>query len=87
MLPWYVRVYVFDTFSIEQCMLIAHVSLCGCYNVATPCMAIPCMAVPHVALRKLHEMRMFHATRKLGPCKHVMGIFVDFSWHHAWSHK
>ena len=54
-------------------------SLRGCYNVATPHMAIPCMAILHVVIPRmaygeLHEMCMFHATRKCGPHKHMMGI-------------
>ena len=42
------------------------------------------VAIPHVAHGKLHEMCMFHA---MSPRKYVMGIFVDFSWHHAWTRK
>ena len=40
-----------------------------------PHVAIPRVTIPRMAHNKLHEMCMFHATRKCGPRKHVMGVF------------
>ena len=40
--------------------------------------AAPCLTVPPIAHSKLYEMCMFHATRKHGPRKHVMGMHCRF---------
>ena len=39
-------------------------------------MHVPHMTIPCVARDELHETCMFHATRKCGPRKHVMGLFI-----------
>ena len=48
-----------------------------------PRMGISRVAIPRVAHDKLHETCMFHATRKRGARKHVMGLFKVLSWCHA----
>ena len=46
--------------------------------VAVTCMATPCIAIPCMGYSKLHEMCIFHVTRKLGLCQHVMGMHSTF---------
>ena len=53
-------------------------SLHGCYNVATPRVAIPWVAIPCVAHGKLYETCMLHAMKKCSPCKLVTGMHCSF---------
>ena len=48
------------------------------HYICVACVAISRVTIPHVAHNKLHEMCMFHATRKRGSRKHVTGLFKDF---------
>ena len=46
--------------------------------VVVTCVATRCLTIPCMAHGKLHEMCMFHATRKCGLCKHVTGMQCRF---------
>ena len=54
---------------------------CGHY-MRVPRVAISCVTIPRMAHDKLHGTCMFHATRKRGPRRHVMGLFKVLSWCH-----
>ena len=45
---------------------------------AVTSMTIPCLTIPCIVHGTLHELFMFHVTRKRGPHKHVMGMHCRF---------
>ena len=54
--------------------------------VTIPCVTIPCMTIPRMAQDELHEMCIFHTTRKRGSCSHVTGLLKYLLCCHACTH-